>query len=78
VKFPRPTHLLPILENAFRRRKRPVGRSWRNPRTWVGALVRRYNHEQRHSAIQFATPAPRHANLDQAIHRRAALYETAR
>ena len=45
----------------------------------MGALVRWYNHEHRHSAIQFVTPAQRHANLDQDIlDRRAALYETAR
>ncbi|PVX70883.1 transposase InsO family protein [Paraburkholderia unamae] len=48
-------------------------------RTWVGALVCWYNHEHRHSAIQFVTPAQRHANLDQDIlDRRVALYETAR
>ncbi|VVE86081.1 integrase [Pandoraea sputorum] len=48
-------------------------------RTWVGALVRWYNHEHRHSAIQFVTPAQRHARLDQNIlDRREALYETAR
>jgi len=45
----------------------------------VGALVRWYNDEHRHSAIRFVTPAQRHANLDQDIlDRRAALYETAR
>ena len=44
-------------------------------RTWVGALVRWYNHEHRHSAIRFVTPAQRHANLDHDIlDRRAALY----
>ena len=43
-------------------------------RTWVGALVRWYNHEHRHSAIRFVTPAQRHANLDQDIlERRKAL-----
>jgi len=48
-------------------------------RTWVAGLVRWYNHEHRHSAIRFVTPAQRHANLDQDIlDRRAALYETAR
>jgi transposase InsO family protein len=48
-------------------------------RTWVGALVRWYNEEHRHSAIRFVTPAQRHANLDQDILlRRAALYEAAR
>jgi hypothetical protein len=41
--------------------------------------VRWYNHEHRHSAIRFVTPAQRHANLDQDILvRLAALYETAR
>jgi transposase InsO family protein len=48
-------------------------------RTWVAGLVRWYNHEHRHSAIRFVTPAQRHANLDQHIlNRRAALYESAR
>ncbi|MEM5461842.1 integrase core domain-containing protein [Paraburkholderia phytofirmans] len=48
-------------------------------RTWVGALVHWYNHEHRHGAIRFVTPAQRHANLDQDILvRRAALYETTR
>jgi transposase InsO family protein len=48
-------------------------------RAWVGELVRWYNHEHRHSAIHFVTPAQRHANLDQGIlDRRASLYEAAR
>jgi putative transposase len=48
-------------------------------RTWVAGLVRWYNHEHRHSAIRFVTPAERHAHLDQAIlARRATLYESAR
>jgi transposase InsO family protein len=48
-------------------------------RTWVIGLVRWYNHEHRHSAIRFVTPAQRHANLDQQIlDRRATLYEAAR
>jgi hypothetical protein len=48
-------------------------------RTCVGARVRWYNEEHRHSAIRFVTPAQRHANLDQDIVlRRAALYEAAR
>jgi putative transposase len=48
-------------------------------RAWVGTLVRWYNHEHRHSAIRFVTPAQRHANLDQDIlDRRAAFYESAR
>jgi putative transposase len=45
----------------------------------VSELVRWYNHEHRHSAIRFVTPAQRHANLDQDIlNRRAAFYESAR
>jgi putative transposase len=41
--------------------------------------VRWYNHEHRHSAIRFVTPAQRHNNLDRDIlNRRAALYESAR
>lgn len=48
-------------------------------RNWVTELVRWYNHEHRHSAIRFVTPAQRHRNLDQDIlDRRTALYETAR
>jgi putative transposase len=48
-------------------------------RNWVAGLVRWYNHEHRHSAIRFVTPAQRHANLDQDIlDRRATLYQTAR
>jgi putative transposase len=48
-------------------------------RAWVTGLVRWYNHEHRHSAIRFVTPAQRHANLDQQIlDRRAMLYEAAK
>jgi putative transposase len=48
-------------------------------RNWVTELVRWYNHEHRHSAIRFVTPAQRHNNLDRDIlDRRAALYESAR
>jgi putative transposase len=48
-------------------------------RSWVTILVQWYNHEHRHSAIRFVTPAQRHAGLDQAILRqRSAVYETAR
>ncbi|AME28115.1 integrase (plasmid) [Burkholderia sp. PAMC 26561] len=48
-------------------------------RAWVTVLVRWYNHEHRHSAIRFVTPAQRHANLDQQIlDRRAMLYEAAK
>jgi putative transposase len=48
-------------------------------RGWVAGLVRWYNHEHRHSAIRFVTPAQRHANLDRDIlDRRAMLYKAAR
>ncbi len=48
-------------------------------RAWATTLVQWYNHEHRHSAIRFVTPAQRHAGLDRAIlQRRSALYEVAR
>ncbi len=48
-------------------------------REWVLALVRWYNHEHRHSAIRYVTPAERHEGRDQAIlAARAAVYEAAR
>lgn len=36
-------------------------------RRWAEKLVQWYNHENRHSGIQFVTPAQRHAGLDQGI-----------
>lgn len=36
-------------------------------RAWVAAFVRWYNHEHRHSALRFVTPAARHAGRDTAI-----------
>jgi len=36
-------------------------------RQWVAGFVDWYNHEHRHSAIQFVTPAQRHAGLDTAL-----------
>ena len=33
-------------------------------RQWVTDLVEWYNHEHRHSAIRFVTPAQRHQGLD--------------
>ena len=36
-------------------------------RIWVGQFVQWYNHEHRHSAIGFVTPAQRHEGLDQAL-----------
>lgn len=48
-------------------------------RQWVGSFVNWYNHEHRHSAIQFVTPAQRHAGLDAALLRnRDAVYQAAR
>ena len=48
-------------------------------RRWVTELVHWYNHEHRHSAIQFVTPAQRHLKLDEAIlAERAKVYATAR
>jgi putative transposase len=48
-------------------------------RAWAMTLVQWYNHEHRHSAIRFVTPAQRHAGLDRAIlQRRSAVYEVAR
>ncbi|WP_396642061.1 IS3 family transposase [Methylomonas sp. 2B] len=48
-------------------------------RHWVADLVQWYNHEHRHSAIGFVTPAQRHAGLDQALlAQRKALYEQAK
>lgn len=36
-------------------------------RTWVAAFVRWYNHEHRHSAIRFVTPAERHGGRETTI-----------
>ena len=48
-------------------------------RQWVGSFVHWYNHEHRHSAIRFITPAQRHAGLDAALLRkRAEVYKAAR
>jgi len=39
----------------------------------------RYNHEHRHSAIGFVTPAQRHAGLDETLlKQRGTLYDAAR
>jgi len=48
-------------------------------RRWVADFIDWYNHEHRHSAIRFVTPAERHAGRDGAILRaRHALYHRAR
>lgn len=48
-------------------------------RDWVSLFVEWYNHQHRHSAIQFVTPAQRHDGLDlRLLERRQTVYETAR
>jgi transposase InsO family protein len=48
-------------------------------RQWVGQFVQWYNHEHRHSAINFVTPGERHAGLDTTLlSKRAEVYEAAR
>ena len=44
-----------------------------------GAFTQWYNEEHRHSAINFVTPAQRHAGLDTALlKKRASVYEAAK
>lgn len=48
-------------------------------RGWVAGFVRWYNHDHRHSAIRFVTPAQRHAGLDAALlQQRQAVYAAAK
>lgn len=48
-------------------------------RVWVGGFVQWYNHEHRHSAINFVTPAQRHAGEDHALlEKRVAIYTAAK
>jgi putative transposase len=48
-------------------------------RQWVGQFVQWYNHEHRHSAIRFVTPAQRHEGNDaELLEKRAIVYETAK
>ena len=48
-------------------------------RQWVGAFVRWYNLENRHSAIRFVTPQERHAGQDGALlSKRTDVYEAAK
>jgi transposase InsO family protein len=48
-------------------------------RQWATGLVEWYNHEHRHSAIRFVTPAQRHERLDgKLLDNRKAVYEAAR
>ena len=47
-------------------------------RQWITGLVEWYNHEHRHSAINFVTPAQRHEDLDEKLlNNRKAVYEAA-
>jgi hypothetical protein len=76
---------LPYVESAFRtlkyRPELPV-KPFENllaARRWVTELAHWYNHEHRHSAIGFVTPAQRHAGLDRTLlEERALVYERAR
>lgn len=48
-------------------------------RRWVHRFVTWYNHEHRHSAIKYVTPAQRHDGLDsELLRQRKALYEAAK
>ena len=48
-------------------------------RVWVGGFVQWYNHEHRHSAINFVTPAQRHDGEDHALlAKRIAIYKAAK
>jgi putative transposase len=48
-------------------------------RQWVGTFVHWYNEEHRHSAINFVTPAQRHAGVDGAmLRKRTDVYEEAK
>lgn len=48
-------------------------------REWVGGFTRWYNHEHRHSAVKFVTPAQRHAGQDVALlAKRTEVYEAAK
>ena len=75
----------PYVESAFRTLKyrpeipvRPF-ESLLAARRWVTELAHWYNHEHRHSAIGFVTPAQRHAGLDRALlEQRAQVYAMAR
>lgn len=75
----------PFSESLFRTLKyspayprKPFG-SLEEARRWVHEFVTWYNHEHRHSAIKFVTPAQRHDGLDrELLQRRHAVYEKAK
>lgn len=51
----------------------------KDARAWVGVFAQWYNHEHRHSGIQFVTPAQRHHGEDKTIlARRHAVYQQAK
>lgn len=53
--------------------------SLNDARDWVSDFVNWYNHQHRHSAIQFVTPAQRHDGLDhRLLNHRKAVYEAAK
>ena len=75
----------PYSESLFRTMKyRPVYpqkpfESLRAARRWVTSFVQWYNHEHRHSAIGFVTPAERHEGMDEALLlKRVNVYEAAK
>ena len=82
---PRVSNDNPFSEALFRTLKyapafpsKPFG-SLEDARTWVASFVHWYNHEHRHSAIRFVTPAQRHLGLDaEILSRRDAVYAHAR
>ncbi len=63
----------PYSESAFKtlkyRPEYPVNPfdNLQDARAWVEHVVHWYNQEHRHSAIEFVTPAQRHAGLDKAL-----------
>ena len=74
----------PYSESLFRTMKyRPVYprkafESLMAARQWVGQFVQWYNHEHRHSAIRFVTPAQRHSALDtDLLSKRTIVYKAA-
>ncbi|WP_039906984.1 IS3 family transposase [Candidatus Regiella insecticola] len=75
----------PYSESAFKtlkyRPEYPVNPfdNLQDARAWVEHVVHWYNQEHRHSAIEFVTPAQRHAGLDKALlAQRNTVYEKAR
>jgi len=75
----------PFSESLFRTLKyspayprKPFG-SPEEARRWVYEFVTWYNHEHRHSAIKFVTPAQRHAGEDrELLQRRHVVYQEAK